>query len=357
MAEGTRTSCRVAVAILNWNGEAHLRRFLPSVVAHASKEDVVVVIDNGSDDGSLSLLKAEFPEVAVVKLDRNHGFAGGYNRGLDLFFAQCDAEWALLLNSDVEVTDGWVDGMLASCNRNGWVAAQPKIRAVERRAEFEYAGAAGGYMDRYGFMFCAGRIFNTFELDRGQYDSDREVFWASGAALLVQSAAWREVGGLDEDFFAHMEEIDLCWRMRNRGHAIGVATGVHVYHLGGGTLSQSSPRKAQLNFRNNLFLLLKNDHRPGISGRLVWRMILDGVAALRFLLEGKGAFFKAVWNAHREFRRGRKRMAEKRADEWLAVKNAGRAPRVSGQYGGAIIVDYFLRGRRHWSDLPGDRFS
>ena len=188
MGKGTRTSCRVAVAILNWNGEAHLRRFLPSVLAHASEEDVVVVIDNGSEDGSLSLLKAEFPEVEVVKLERNHGFAGGYNRGLELFFAQCDAEWVLLLNSDVEVTDGWVDGMLASCHRNGWAAAQPKIRAVERRAEFEYAGAAGGYMDRYGFMFCAGRMFNTFEVDRGQYDGDREVFWASGAALLVQSA-------------------------------------------------------------------------------------------------------------------------------------------------------------------------
>jgi len=356
MAGESRNSCRVAVAILNWNGEAHLRRFLPSVVAHASPEDVVVVIDNGSDDGSLRLLQEEFSEVEVIRLDRNHGFSGGYNRGLDLFFSRCDAEWFLLLNSDVEVTAGWVDGMLSACEHHGWAAAQPKIRAVDRRAEFEYAGAAGGYMDRYGFMFCAGRIFNTFEVDRGQYDGDREVFWASGAALLVRARVWREVGGLDEDFFAHMEEIDLCWRMRNRGYAVGVATGAHVYHLGGGTLAQSSPRKAQLNFRNNLYLLLKNDHRPGISRRLLWRMIIDGVAALRFLAEGKVAFFKAVWNAHGEFRQGRKHMMQKRQSEIHAVRGCAEAPRVAGEYGGDIIVDYFLRGRKRWSDLPGALF-
>ena len=357
MTGQSRPSCRVAVAILNWNGEAHLRRFLPSVVAHRSKEDLVVVIDNGSDDGSLSLLASEFDSVEVVALPENSGFAGGYNAGLELLQQRVDADWFLLLNSDVAVTEGWVDVMVDACVRERWSAAQPKIRSVEERSEFEYAGAAGGYMDRHGFMFCAGRIFDAREEDLGQYDTDRAVFWASGAAMLVRSEAWREVEGLDVDFFAHMEEIDLCWRLRNRGHVVGVATGTHVYHLGGGTLAQSSPRKAFFNFRNNLYLLLKNDHRPGVGRRIIFRQLLDGLAAIRFLTQGNWGFFKAVIRAHSDFRRNRAAMVVKRESEMKACPRSHSAQAVRwGTYKGSILVEYFLKGRRKWTDLPSSGF-
>lgn len=357
MDSGDKSSCRVAVAVLNWNGAGHMRRFLPSVLAHHVPGDRIVVIDNGSDDDSLNLLSSAFPEVDVVTLPENRGFAGGYNAGLCILAERLDAQWVLLLNSDVEVTAGWVDAMVDAAERHQWTAVQPKIRAVDRRAEFEYAGAAGGYMDRFGFMFCAGRIFDAFEQDRGQYDEERSVFWASGAALLVRRSAWEEVQGLDVDFFAHMEEIDLCWRLRNRGHVVGVATGTHVYHLGGGTLGQSSPRKAELNFRNNLFLLLKNDHRRGIRGRIFFRQLLDGVAALRFLTEGKPDFFRAVIRAHGDFRKLRPRMWDKRMAERSACGRVSAAPAApAGRYQGSIIVDYFIRGRKRFSDLPAGLF-
>lgn len=358
MGTSERIQCRVAVAILNWNGAHHMRRFLPSVVAHADSRDAVVVIDNGSDDDSLELLAQDFQEVHVIRLHSNAGFAGGYNEGLSLLSNRMEAEWYLLLNSDVEVTEGWVDEMVAACSRHGWSVAQPKVRSLERRAEFEYAGAAGGYMDRFGYMFCAGRLFDSNEVDRGQYDSERAVFWASGAALLVVVEAWNAVGGLDEDFFAHMEEIDLCWRLRNRGHVVGVATGAHVYHLGGGTLAQSSPRKTELNFRNNLYLLLKNDHRAGIRRRLFFRKLLDGIAGLRFLLVGDLALLRAVIRAHGAFRRNRRMMQEKRDREFQACFGIDRsAPSRAGQYSGSVVMDYFLRRRKRWSELPPSRFS
>ena len=349
--------CRVAVAILNWNGLVHLQRFLPSVVAHTRGEDRVFVIDNGSDDGSLDMVRSVFPSVHIVQLDVNHGFAGGYNRGLDALLSDWDAEWLLLLNSDVEVTPGWLDALVNAANESGWSAVQPKIRSVERRAEFEYAGAAGGYMDRHGFMFCAGRLFDQNELDHGQYDTDRTVFWASGACLLVQTHAWRLVGGLDEDFFAHMEEIDLCWRLRNRGLTVGATARCHVYHLGGGTLQQENPKKAFLNFRNNLFLLLKNDHRPGIRWRILFRQVLDGAAGLRFLLEGKLAFVKSILNAHADFRRNRKKMMGKRQKEMVSCKVLAAGADSKGWYGGSIVWAFFLQGKKKFSDLDTDRFA
>ena len=351
-------SCRVAVAILNWNGLAHLQRFLPSVLAHTGASDRVVVIDNGSTDESVDWLAQTAPEVHVVSLDDNHGFAGGYNRGLEALKAQLDFEWVVLLNSDVEVTEGWLNGLVSACEEHGWSASQPKMRAVEKRAEFEYAGAAGGYMDRNGFMFCAGRLFHENELDHGQYDADRPVFWASGASLLVRADAWFSVGGLDEDFFAHMEEIDLCWRLRNRGHVVGATGRCHVYHLGGGTLQHENPRKAFLNFRNNLFLLLKNDHRAGIRAYILWRQVLDGIAGLRFLLEGKRDFFMAVIRAHGDYRRQRGTMMDKRRLEIETCSGVKRsAASMAGQYQGSIVWDFFIHSRRKWSDLPRDRFS
>lgn len=356
-ATSEATTCRVVVAILNWNGEAHLKRFLPSVVAHTGDADRVVVIDNGSDDGSLTLLSREFPSVHLVRLNENHGFAGGYNRGLDQLLSDVAAEWIVLLNSDVEVTEGWLDGLVTEAESEGWSAAQPKIRSVERRAEFEYAGAAGGYMDRHGFMFCAGRLFDEKEIDHGQYDSARAVFWASGACLLVRTEAWRTVGGLDEDFFAHMEEIDLCWRLQNRGLVVGVTPEAHVYHLGGGTLQQESPNKAFLNFRNNLYLLLKNDHRPGIRGRILFRQLLDGLAGLRFLMEGKPVFFKAVIRAHGEFKKNRTRMAGKRRLEKQSCSSPRPVGQLPGHYAGSVVWDFFVRGRKRFSALDQNRIS
>ena len=353
---GKPPSCRVATAILNWNGLGHLQRFLPSVVAHNASEDRVVLIDNGSGDGSVAWVRTHCPDVMVIALTENLGFAGGYNAGLARLDEELDAEWYLLLNSDVEVTPRWVEHMVSACRRHGWSAAQPKIRSVVHPEAFEYAGAAGGYMDRFGFMFCAGRVFDHCEVDQGQYDEDRTVFWASGAALLVSANGWRDVEGLDVDFFAHMEEIDLCWRLRNRGHAVGVATGAHVFHLGGGTLGQSNPFKAELNFRNNLFLLLKNDHRAGIGWRIFVRKLLDGIAAIRFLMEGKPAFFRAVIKAHRAFDRQKGSMLAKRRREMSAASGRASVQSQTGRYSGSIIVDYYFAGRKKWSDLPRNRF-
>ena len=349
--------CRVAVAILNWNGVDHLTRFLPSVVEHTEAPDRVVVIDNGSTDGSMALLEAQYPEVHVVRLSENQGFAGGYNEGLSQLDSTWQADWFLLLNSDVGVTTGWVDGLRLAAEENGWSAAQPKIRSVERRAEFEYAGAAGGFMDRHGFMFCAGRLFDCNELDAGQYDKDHPVFWASGASMLVKRTAWFEVNGLDEDFFAHMEEIDLCWRMKNRGMSVGATSRSLVFHLGGGTLQHENPQKAYLNFRNNLYLLLKNDHRSGITSRIFMRQCLDGLAALRFLMEGKGPFFKAVWRAHMDFYANRRAMVSKRRSEIEACQGVTRSEAsLAGQYRGSVVWDFFVRKRKTFSSLPLNRF-
>ena len=357
-SQGPAPACRVAVAILNWNGEDHLKRFLPSVVAHTAAPDRVVVIDNGSTDGSLALLATDFPEVHVIALQENAGFAGGYNRGLEQVQDQWNPSWFVLLNSDVEVTEGWCGDLLGAAQEHGWSAAQPKMRAVEKRAEFEYAGAAGGFMDRHGFMFCAGRMFDQNEVDHGQYDGDRAVFWASGACLLLKSDAWFEVSGLDEDFFAHMEEIDLCWRLKNRGHVVGATGRTHVYHLGGGTLQHENPRKAFLNFRNNLFLLLKNDHRSGIRARLFQRQLLDGLAGLRFLLEGKMDFLKAVLQAHGDFRRQRAWMTAKRIEELSACRGVEPSSQaMAGRFKGSVVWAFFAQGRKKWSDLPADGFS
>ena len=358
MSETPADSCRVAVAILNWNGLDHLKRFLPSVVAHTGEQDRVVLIDNGSSDGSLEWLREHAPSVLPVALSENHGFAGGYNQGLAALRTQLDFDWVVLLNSDVEVTADWLDGLVEACTEHEWTAAQPKMRAVEKRAAFEYAGAAGGYMDRHGFMFCAGRMFDVHEMDLGQYDADRPVFWASGACLLLRADAWFSVAGLDEDFFAHMEEIDLCWRLKNRGHVVGATGRCHVYHLGGGTLQHENPRKAYLNFRNNLFLLLKNDHRPGIRFRLLGRQVLDGIAGLRFLFEGKVDFFKAVIQAHGDFRKQRAVMAGKRKSEMDACADVtADSTSRAGKYSGSVVWDFFVKGRKKWSDLPAGRFS
>ena len=296
---------KVAVVILNWNGEQMLRQFLPSVVEHsvlpeALGEAVVYVADNGSTDDSLALLKAEFPTVRTIVFEENYGFADGYNKA----FEQIDAEYAVLLNSDVEVTAGWLAPLVEYMDAHPQVGAcQPKLMAYHQKDEFEYAGAMGGYLDRYGYPYCRGRIFDTIENDHGQYDTDVPLLWATGACLMARLATYKEVGGLDGRFFAHMEEIDLCWRLRCRGHEVRSVASSVVYHVGGATLNAGHPRKTFLNFRNNLLMLYKNLPAKELRGVLFVRGLLDYVAAAMFLVKGEWGTVKAVFRARREYRK------------------------------------------------------
>ena len=296
---------KVAVVILNWNGEQMLRDFLPSVVNHsvlpkAMGEAVVYVADNGSTDGSLALLAEEFPAVRTIVFDENYGFADGYNKA----FEQIDAEYAVLLNSDVEVTPDWLLPLVEYMDAHPQVAAcQPKLMAYHKKDEFEYAGAMGGYLDRYGYPYCRGRIFDTIEKDHHQYDADVSLLWATGACLMVRLPIYKEVGGLDGRFFAHMEEIDLCWRLRCRGYEVRSVASSIVYHVGGATLNAGHPRKTFLNFRNNLLMLYKNLPESDLVGVLFIRALLDYVAVAMFLLKGEWGSAKAVFRARREYRK------------------------------------------------------
>lgn len=299
-------STKLAVVILNWNGCAMMKRFLPSVVACSSLEGVkVIVADNGSTDDSLKMLSEEFPMVETVVLNRNYGFAEGYNRALK----QVEATYYMLLNSDVEVTPDWLKPLLAYMDEHLEMAAcQPKLlsfhdKEQDGREVFEYAGACGGFLDKYGYPFCRGRVFSTIEDDRGQYDSVRSIFWATGAALLVRAVDYWKVGGLDGRFFAHMEEIDFCWRLRSRGRGIACVPSSKVYHVGGATLNKENPRKTYLNFRNNLLMLYKNLPEKELIPVLRIRKILDYVAALTFLLKGEKDSAVAVFKARKDFRK------------------------------------------------------
>jgi hypothetical protein len=341
-----------AVAILNWNGIKHLQQYLPSVVEHSVSDAEIVVIDNGSTDDSLAWCSKRFPEVRIIALPKNLGFAGGYNAGLN----QIEADNYVLLNSDVRVTANWISPVLAMMNKEGYSACQPIIRNDSDPELLEYAGAAGGYIDRDGFTFCAGRIFEVFETDTGQYAQNREVFWASGAALFIRADAFQSVDGLDGDFFAHMEEIDLCWRLKNRGHRIGVCGGSMVFHLGGGTLQKISPFKSYLNFRNNLFLLVKNHHRVALYPLILRRMILDGIAALKFLSEGSTPLFGAVLKAHRDFKKELPSMRQKRKSEIEDCRNNASgtnstAYNYTGWYHRSILIDFFILKRQTFNDL------
>lgn len=296
---------KVAVVILNWNGEQMLRDFLPSVVAHSVLpeslgEAVVYVADNGSTDHSLRLLADSFPSVRTIAFSQNYGFADGYNKA----FEPIDAEYAILLNSDVEVTPGWLHPLVQYMDAHPQVAAcQPKLMAYHQKDAFEYAGAMGGFIDCYGYPYCRGRIFDTVEKDHGQYDADVPLLWATGACLMVRLAVYKEVGGLDGRFFAHMEEIDLCWRLRCRGYEVRSVASSVVYHVGGATLNAGHPRKTFLNFRNNLLMLYKNLPAGKLRSVLFVRALLDYVAAAMFVLKGEWGSAKAVFRARREYRK------------------------------------------------------
>ena len=293
---------KCSIIILNWNGAEMLRQYLPSVVAHTTLPDCeTVVADNGSTDNSLEVLRTEFPSVKTIVLDRNYGFAEGYNRAL----AETESTYTVLLNSDVEVTEGWLEPLLAYMDAHPEVSAvQPKIRSWLHRDQFEHAGAAGGFINALGYPYCRGRVLWHVEQDKGQYDSPVEVAWTSGACMCVRTAVYKDCGGLDAAFFAHMEEIDLCWRMRNRGWRLMCLPQSVVYHLGGGSLNYESPRKTYLNHRNNLLMIYKNKQHP--CGVLFVRFFLDYAAALFYLLQGRPQACKAVFTARRDYRRMRK---------------------------------------------------
>lgn len=337
---------KIAVVILNWNGCEMMRQFLPSVVAHSADEGLIIVADNGSTDDSLTMLAQEFPSVVSLKLNENFGFAEGYNQALK----QIDAPYYLLLNSDVEVTEGWLRPLLNYMESHPEVAAcMPKLLSQRNKESFEYAGAAGGFIDRYGYPYCRGRIFADVETDNGQYESICPVFWATGAALMIRQTDWKNSGGLDKRFFAHMEEIDLCWRLRARGRQIVCIPESIAYHVGGGTLDAGNPRKTFLNFRNNLFMLYKNLPTDELGPVMRWRALLDGVAALKFLLAFDWANFKAVLRARREYHKARSQFkADREHNLRLAVADGKHIPERTQQ---SILWQYYAKGKKHFSQL------
>lgn len=342
---GGEAARRTAIVILNWNGVAMLRRYLPTVLGCSRADGTVWVADNASTDGSLEMLAGEFPEVRTIALDRNYGFAEGYNRAL----AQVEADYFVLLNSDVEVTPGWLATLRAYMDAHADVAAcQPKLRAVHDRARFEYAGASGGMIDRYGYPYCRGRIFDTVEDDHGQYDDVADVHWATGACLMVRAADYRRVGGLDGRFFAHNEEIDLCWRLRLLGRRIVCVPQSVVYHVGGGTLPKGNPMKTFLNFRNNLTMLYKCLPEERLAPVMRMRRVLDYLAAVQTLvLNGNVADFRAILRARRAFHRWRHEFdADRRAIQ--AARVDVPTPELAPL---SILWQYYARGRRRFAQL------
>lgn len=338
-ATAVNDGARVAVIILNWNGERFLRGYLPSVVEHtpAGIADVIVA-DNGSTDGSIELLRNEFPQVKRIEFAENHGFAEGYN--LAVRQISSEYKYTVLLNSDVSVDGDWLTPLHRFMESHPDVGAvQPKLLSLTAPAEFEYAGAMGGFLDRNGYPYCRGRIFDTVEVDAGQYDCPMEVMWASGAALMVDNELYLRLGGLDKEFFAHMEEIDLCWRIRLAGRQVWAIPDAHVYHLGGGSLPASNPRKTYLNFRNNLLMLHKNLPRQIRGRRLVWRRVLDTVAWAKFVATFDFRNASAVVRAHRDYAR-----MSRQYDSCDA-----RADLLGGRVN--ILVEYFLKRHRHFSDI------
>ena len=323
-----------AVVILNWNGRQHLEQFLPSVVKYTPRAARIVVADNGSTDDSVEFLQCAYPEIEIIRLNENHGFAKGYNLALE----RVDAECFILLNSDVEVTEGWLEPLVATITNNQRVGAvAPKLRSYGYRDMFEYAGAAGGYIDILGYPFCRGRILSTLEQDNEQYNDKREVFWASGAAFCCRADLFRRLGGFDADFFAHMEEIDLCWRMQLAGYQVMVEPRSVVYHLGGGTLPNDSPRKLYLNYRNNLMMLFKCAPTWQRCLVAVARPAADALSALVYLVKGQRALARAVWQAYKEFFLRHKELGKKRKAVRANVQRESKTI-----YLGSIILRYAL---------------
>lgn len=353
----TKKKLKVSIVILNYNGKHHLEQFLPSVVKYsdgnrpenASFVPEIIVADNASTDDSVSFLQSEYPNIQLLRFKKNYGFAEGYNKALK----NIKTNIYVILNSDVEVTENWLAPVVDVLRTNRTVVAcQPKIKAFHNKTHFEHAGASGGYMDALGYPFCRGRIFGDTEVDNGQYDDKQEIFWATGAALFIKATLFHKIGGFDSDYFAHMEEIDMCWRLRKAGYQIMVCPKSTVYHVGGGTLNVENPFKTYLNFRNNLMTILKNESGWKVYIIFPIRLVLDGLAGVQFLFNGQ---FQNIWSiikAHfyiyaHAFTILQKRMkAQQKVDELYIGK-----PRRKGKIGGSIVLKYFLFGKKIFKDL------
>lgn len=344
------SNIKVAIVILNWNGIKYLKQFLPSVMASTWPGFDVVVGDNASTDDSVAFLQENYPSIRIIQNDKNYGFTGGYNRVLE----QVDADYYILLNSDVEVTPGWIEPVISMMERDDKIAAAaPKIKSYAQQQYFEHAGAAGGFIDAYGYPFCRGRMFYEVEQDTGQYEQSGEVFWASGASLFIKKKYWDLAGGFDEYFFAHMEEIDLCWRLKNMGYRVMYCAESTIYHVGGGTLNAENPFKTYLNFRNNLLLLKKN--LP--FWRAFWviniRMWMDLLALFRFLAEGKRKDAWAVSRAHQNFALSlfKSKAKSQQSKEATTHKSQRTAHNAKGTYKGSIVWQFFVKKKTKFTDL------
>ena len=337
---------KVAIVILNWNGQAMMERYLPSVLNYSRDEAAVYVADNASTDQSMEMLRRQFPEVKLIQLEKNWGFAEGYNKAL----RQIEAEYYLLLNSDIKVTHHWLTPMVEYMDNHQDVAAcQPKLLSIFDEDRFEYAGASGGYLDRLGYPFCRGRIFETVEADNGQYDYATDILWATGAALMIRAKDYWEAGGLDGRFFAHNEEIDLCWRLRIRGRRIVCLPESYVYHVGGGTLPKGNPMKTFLNFRNNLTMLYKCLPDEELKPVMRWRWWLDYLAAWEMLLLKRNVGdFKAIYRARRAFKRWRKDFEADRQ----AIQASRADKKIPEQRRFSLLWQYYVKGRKTFAQLP-----
>ncbi len=334
---------KIAIVILNWNGEKLFETFLPSIIEHSTKiKAEIIVADNASTDYSVKLLREKFPEVKIIELEKNFGFAEGYNRALK----QVQADYFVLINSDVKVTENWIEPCIEKFEADENLAAiQPKILSYNEPDKFEYAGAAGGFIDKFGYPFCRGRVLNRVEEDLGQYNQSGPIFWASGACMFIRANAFNSAGGFDGDFWAHMEEIDLCWRLKSQGHKILYEPRSVVYHLGGGTLSYGSPRKIYLNFRNNLWMLYKNLPRHQFKRIFLIRMVLDGVAVVKFIAGFNFREFWAVVKAHASFYRNLGVLIKKRKEvqQQIRVKDH---PEIFSK---SIMWKFFIQKKRKFS--------
>lgn len=342
---------KVSVVILNWNGVGMLRQFLPFVMNFSKSDSIeICVADNNSTDNSCEVIENEYPEIRLIRLDKNYGFAEGYNRALQ----QIDSEYVVLLNSDVEVTENWLMPMIDYMdNYPNVVACQPKIISFKNKEIFEYAGACGGFLDKYGYPFCRGRIFSKVEKDNGQYDNICSVLWASGAALFIRLKDYIEVGGLDSQFFAHMEEIDLCWRLKSRGKEIVCIPKSKVFHVGGATLSKDNPKKTYLNFRNNLLMLYKNLPEDDLKKVFFARYLFDRLAILLFLIKLDFCNAKAVIKARRDFKSMRNDFKQKRSENI----SKSLSTKIDEKVDFSILFAFHLRNKKKFSLLRLDKLS
>lgn len=333
---------KTAVVVLNWNGKNWLEKFLPTLVKHSKDEATVFIADNASTDDSIEFVQDNYPEVEIIANKSNGGYAKGYNDAL----RKISAEYFVLVNSDIEATDKWLSPLIKLMDEDEDIAAcQPKILDYNNRLKFEYAGASGGFIDHLGYPFCRGRIFDTLEEDKAQYNNTTEIFWATGACFIVRASRFWEVGGLDEDFFAHQEEIDLCWRLKNKGHKIMAEPNSTVYHVGGATLNTESPFKTYLNFRNNLYMLFKNLPITSLLSVIPIRLQLDGIAAFTFLKKEKGIqHFFAIGKAHFAFYIAIPKLIAKR-------KEINQRRNLKGKIKQSILLKYKIKNIKHFSDL------